>query len=132
MSKSLRGILSVGLGDYVPWLSNKPSSATRGILVAPQLVPPAPTLKSNSPLSDAVEKYFLWKRAATIPGWDPAVWRKDRFGYWMRFEDYGTSSAFGWGKDHVVPEALGRSDALENLAATHYLNNRRKSPCVIG
>lgn len=38
-----------------------------------------------------------WRLAATVPGNDPAQWRKDEFGAWMAWHDYGRrDSEFGW------------------------------------
>jgi hypothetical protein len=83
-------------------------------------------LKPNSAHVDPVEKYILWERAAKADGFDPAVWRRDRFGGWMRFDEYGESTDFGWVKDQLIPAALGGADSIENHAATHWLNIRRK------
>lgn len=39
----------------------------------------------------------VWQLAQTIPGNDPAVWRKDEFGAWLHRQDYrNRHSEFGW------------------------------------
>lgn len=59
-----------------------------------------------------------------IPGYDPNVWRRDAFGHPIRFSDYGDrSSLYGWEQDHILPKALGGSDALDNLRPLHCKNN---------
>jgi len=38
-----------------------------------------------------------WQLAQTIPGNDPAVWRKDEFGAWLHRQEYrNRHSEFGW------------------------------------
>ena len=93
---------------------------------------PDPKETSDSDLLDALEKYMLWDRAKIVDGYDAAVWRKDRFGWWIRFDEYGKLSTYGWEKDHVIPSSLGGADALDNLAATHHSNNRRRGARFIG
>lgn len=44
---------------------------------------------------DVVDR--VWSLAQTIPGNDPAVWRKDEFGAWIHRHDYRSRhSEFGW------------------------------------
>lgn len=39
----------------------------------------------------------VWQFAETVPGTDPALWRRDEFGAWIRRLDYGVrTSKFGW------------------------------------
>lgn len=39
----------------------------------------------------------VWENGDSIPGNDPALWRKDQFGAWMHRYDYGKRhSEFGW------------------------------------
>ena len=74
-----------------------------------------------------VEKAAVWNKAAVIPGWDARFWRKDACGAHIKWSDYGnTSSNFGWEIDHIRPVAHGGTDALANLQALHWQNNRNK------
>lgn len=160
MGKTFDGFLGIGLSDLLrrdgiglrsePTIAQSFTNALRepslGILSAQSPVPtlggglsellrapqPAPALKPNSAILDAVEKYVLWERATKIHGADPAVWRQDRFGWWIRFDQYGELSDFGWEKDHLVPSALGGADTPSNYAATHWHNNRKKGARFIG
>ncbi len=44
---------------------------------------------------DVVER--VWGLAQTVPGNDPAVWRKDEFGAWINRQNYrNRHSEFGW------------------------------------
>lgn len=39
----------------------------------------------------------VWAFAEIVPGVDPALWRRDEFGDWIRRLDYGRrDSAYGW------------------------------------
>ena len=69
--------------------------------------------------SDAV-----WQKGQIIPGRDPAEWRMDIFGSWMRYSERGNLGAFGWEEDHIDPNG---PDELWNLQPLNWLNNRRKS-----
>lgn len=69
-------------------------------------------------------KFFVWTKGTVIPGFDANVWRYDAFGTVIRFSDYGNrSSQYGWEIDHIVPVALGGTDALANLRPLHCSNN---------
>ena len=73
-------------------------------------------------------KLAVWQRGAIVFGYDPQKYRKDVAGAWMRFSDYGDrSSKFGWEIDHVVPEAKGGNDDIENLRPLQWENNLAKS-----
>lgn len=80
-----------------------------------------------------LEKAAVWLNAAIIPGKDIALWRQDRCGAAMFWHDYGdTKSVFGWEVDHITPIALGGTDAINNLQALQWQNNRRKGDDVGG
>ena len=69
----------------------------------------------------------VWEKGAPIPGFDPAIWRYDICGWPMRFSDYGNlESKFGWESDHILPESLGGSHALQNRQPLHWENNADK------
>ena len=36
---------------------------------------------------------LVWQKGAIIPGYDPAEWRRDDFGYAMSFTMYGNRSS---------------------------------------
>ncbi|MDP3156518.1 MAG: HNH endonuclease signature motif containing protein [Archangium sp.] len=69
----------------------------------------------------------VWIKAAIIPGYAPAEWRRDGCGAPIRWVDYGRIEKFGWEIDHIKPVAAGGSDVLSNLQALQWANNRAKS-----
>jgi hypothetical protein len=70
----------------------------------------------------------VWQKAPVVAGYDPAVWRKDTCGAFIRRADHGdTTSQYGWEIDHIRPVAHGGTDDLSNLQALQWENNRYKS-----
>jgi hypothetical protein len=69
-------------------------------------------------------KRRIWAKALEVPWSDPALVRKDRFGYLMRYSDYGDhASSFGWEIDQLIPMALGGSEDEWNLEPLNSLMN---------
>jgi hypothetical protein len=66
----------------------------------------------------------VWEKGRIVAGYDPAEWRMDSLGGWMRFSEYGQTTTFGWEIDHVNPDG---PDELWNLQPLWWMNNRRKS-----
>ena len=65
--------------------------------------------------------------AKTEPAGIEHKFKKDFAGAWMDRDEYGnTNSSYGWEIDHAYPEAKGGSDALNNLQAMQWENNRAK------
>ena len=70
----------------------------------------------------------VWIKGTVVPGYNPAQWRKDACGAWMRKDLYGdTASPQGWEIDHIKPVAAGGPDDLANLQPLQWENNRRKA-----
>lgn len=69
----------------------------------------------------------IWAKAQIVPNNNPSVFRKDTYGYWIKWNDYGTTSKYGWEVDHIIPVSRRGSDVLGNLQPLHWENNRRKS-----
>lgn len=74
----------------------------------------------------------VWEKAHTVPGFDPAVWRKDDCKAWIYRRSYGMRSDYGWEIDHINPNG---GDDLSNLRPLHWRNNVAKSDgrlkCVV-
>lgn len=49
----------------------------------------------------------IWERGITVPGVDPALWRKDYVGAWIRRDMYGQEGIYGWQIDHLCPVSQG-------------------------
>jgi hypothetical protein len=68
---------------------------------------------------------LAWEKATIVANNNPAVWRKDQCGAWIRFSDYGNrSSHYGWEVDHISP---GDNNDSSNLRPLHWINNVEKS-----
>ncbi|MCF2659700.1 HNH endonuclease [Parabacteroides distasonis] len=68
----------------------------------------------------------VWKKAKEVEGRNPDIWRKDFAGAWIRRDEYGVRSKYGWVVDHVRPNFLGGDDSLSNLQTLHWRNNKSK------
>jgi hypothetical protein len=74
------------------------------------------------------KRLAAWNRARAVSNNDPSVFRKDIFGNWIRWDDYGDRQAkYGWEVDHIVPLSKGGSDSLDNVQALHWQANLAKS-----
>lgn len=73
-------------------------------------------------------KRQVWAKGRPIPGYDPAMWRRDACNHSMKYSEHGnTNSDHGWEIDHIRPTSKGGSDSLDNLQPLYWDNNRRKS-----
>jgi hypothetical protein len=62
----------------------------------------------------------VWEHGRTMPEADPALWRQDACGAWMRRDQYGLeSSDFGWRAENISP---GGADTPGNLRPFHWRN----------
>ena len=56
------------------------------------------------------ERRKIWNKGQVVPGYDPAVWRKDQCGAFIKWDKYGDRSSQdnnGWEIDHIKPDSLG-------------------------
>ena len=73
---------------------------------------------------DGARKRIAWGKAFPVPGTDSSQVRKDAYGWFIHWSEYGNrDSAFGWEIDHAIPTVLGGSNRASNLRALHWRNN---------
>lgn len=69
----------------------------------------------------------LWNQCRTIAGEDSRAVRLDACGAPIHWAEYAnTNSRYGWEVDHIQAVAVGGSDAIGNLQALQWQNNRSK------
>jgi hypothetical protein len=68
----------------------------------------------------------VWEKAITDKENNPAIWRKDFAGAWIKKDQYGKTSEYGWEIDHLKPSSKNGTDDISNLLPMHWENNRRK------
>lgn len=72
-------------------------------------------------------KRAVWRKGNTIPGFDLDIWRRDKCGKNIKYEDYGNrGSDYGWEIDHILAVANGGNDEFINLQPLHWSNNASK------
>ncbi len=68
----------------------------------------------------------VWEKGIIVEGYDPAMYRKDVCGAWIKFTEFGRDTEWGWSIDHVFPISKGGNNNLINLRPMHYKNNISK------
>lgn len=68
----------------------------------------------------------MWDKAKVIDGYDSNRWRQDFAGAWIKKDQYGIQSTFGWEIDHLTPVSQGGTDDVSNLNPLQWENNRTK------
>jgi 5-methylcytosine-specific restriction endonuclease McrA len=69
----------------------------------------------------------VWKKARSVSGKNPNLYRRDSQGNVIYKPAYGRSSPMGWQVDHIWPRSKGGSEARRNLQALQTGANKRKS-----
>lgn len=49
----------------------------------------------------------VWNKAQVDPRYDASRYRKDAYGWFIAFEEYGQTSDYGWEIDHITPSSKG-------------------------
>lgn len=69
----------------------------------------------------------IWEKAKIVNEEnDKKKFRKDFAGAWIKKDEYGKESDYGWEVDHIKPSSKSGSDELSNLNPLHWKNNRTK------
>lgn len=69
----------------------------------------------------------VWQKALAVENNDPNIYRKDYSGAWIRRDQYGKQTEYGWEIDHLNPISKGGTDDINNLYTLQWENNRMKS-----
>lgn len=70
----------------------------------------------------------VWDNGTVVAGYSSNIWRKDKCGSWMKFDEYGNrNSQNGWEIDHINAVANGGGDEPGNLQPLNWANNAAKS-----
>jgi 5-methylcytosine-specific restriction endonuclease McrA len=69
----------------------------------------------------------IWFKGQIVQGYNPNEYRKDCYGSWMCWNQYGMTTELGWEVDHKIPKSTYGSDAICNLQPLQWENNRKKS-----
>eukprot|EP00271_Cylindrocystis_brebissonii_P013005 TRINITY_DN32543_c0_g1_i1.p1 TRINITY_DN32543_c0_g1~~TRINITY_DN32543_c0_g1_i1.p1 ORF type:complete len:167 (+),score=22.72 TRINITY_DN32543_c0_g1_i1:594-1094(+) len=72
-------------------------------------------------------KKACWEKAETVPGRDPARWRRDVAGNIVFRHLHGCEGCLCYEYDHIVPYSKGGKSVLENCQILQTTTNRAKS-----
>ena len=72
----------------------------------------------------AIMKDEVWERAESVPGKSPAVYRQDKYGNVIRYDQYGEDTPEGWEINHRTPKDGGGTDEITNLRAMQTARHR--------
>jgi len=68
---------------------------------------------------------LVWEKATKISGYDPDIYRKDKYGSWITKNMYSETNEnfyFGWGIDYLIPKSLGGTNDILNLEPKNWEN----------
>mgnify|MGYP005834592129 CR=1 FL=1 len=69
----------------------------------------------------------VWEKAEKVEGYNPQIWRKDFAGAWIRRQDFGLRTMYGWGIGFICPSSRGGNSEDGNLIPIHWKNKMSKS-----
>lgn len=75
----------------------------------------------------------VWEKGQRIPKRDPSVWRRDKDGHMIKFDEYGNrNSAYGWEIDHIRLVSDEGTDELSNLRPLYWRTNAKRQEDATG
>lgn len=69
---------------------------------------------------------MVWEKGQVVNNNNPQVWRKDYAGAWIKRDQYGVETEYGWVVDHRNPISNGGTYNSRNLEPLHWRNNKTK------
>jgi hypothetical protein len=72
-----------------------------------------------------IDRLMAWNAASPLSRFDPDKVRQDCDGWFIKWDEYGQYSDYGWQIDHAWPTALGGADTYANKRARHWRGNSR-------
>lgn len=74
-------------------------------------------------LVERLLRHAVWHKGDEIPGYNAALFRKDEFGNWIAWDEYGRHSDLGWEIDHHAPPVSSGDSVLAHLRPVHWRVN---------
>ena len=81
-------------------------------------------------MARAGDKEHVWRKARSVRGKNPNLYRRDIQGNVIYKPAYGRNSKMGWEVDHIVPKSKGGTNSRRNLQALQTKANRQKSDAL--
>ncbi len=72
-------------------------------------------------LVERLLRHAVWHKGGEIPGYNASLFRKDEFGNWIAWDEYGQHSDLGWEIDHHA--AVASDSVLGHLRPLHWRVN---------
>ena len=80
-------------------------------------------------MTEQQKKERVWRRGFAIPGYDPAVWRRDNDGNAICFAEYGNEgSVYGWKFGRTGPATESDGEDVRDLRPVHCGKPRAAGP----
>ena len=68
----------------------------------------------------------VWEKGQIDSSQPENIYRKDKCGHWIKFDQHGREGDYGWEIDHIKPIAKGGPDTVANMQPLYWGTNRSK------